>query len=145
MMKPITRTPARRGFAMLTAITLVALVGVAMAAAGSVFRLDLRRTAAVTQDAQLRQLLIAGERAARDKLPATPGPVAPSEGAVPLPPALASRGATLSVRIGAGPNDAEAAATVGAALAGRVVTQTLTYQRGPAGWRLASAVIPSSD
>jgi hypothetical protein len=57
-------------------------VGVAMAAAGAVFRLDLRRTAAAVQDAQLRQLLVAGERAAREALPvagAGAGAVAESE------------------------------------------------------------------
>jgi hypothetical protein len=140
-----TRTHTRRGFAMLTAIALIGLVAVAMAAAAAVFRLDLRRTTAVMEDAQLRQLLVAGERAAREKLPAAPGPVSASEAPVSLPPALTTRGATLAVHLSKGPEGDDAIATVEAALAGRVATQTLTYQRGPAGWRVASATLPTSD
>jgi hypothetical protein len=126
---------------MLTAIALVALVGVAMAAAASVFGLDLRRTAAVVGDAQLRQLLVAGERAARQNLPMdAAAAVGGFDGAVPLPPALAERGATLALRVApADPSAAAAEATVEAALAGRVARQTLRYERGPAGWRLAAA------
>jgi hypothetical protein len=128
-----------RGFAMLTAIALVAVVGVAMAAAASVFRLDLRRTAAVVEDTQLRQLLIAGERAARAKLPAAPAAITASDDLVSLPPSLATRGASLTVRLAPGGAEGTATATVEAALAGRVMKQTLSYERGPAGWRLAAA------
>jgi hypothetical protein len=123
---------------MLTAIALIALVGVAMAAAAAVFKLDLRRTAAVLEDTQLRQLLVAGERAARDKLPAA-GVVAESNGPVSLPPPLAARGASLSLHVSSGQTETEATATVEAALEGRVASQTLHYERSPAGWRLGSA------
>jgi hypothetical protein len=125
---------------MLTAIALIALVGVAMGAAASVFKLDLRRTAAVLEDTQLRQLLVAGERAARDKLPAA-GAVAESNGPVPLPPPLAARGASLAVHVSGGQTETEATATVEAALEGRVMSQILHYERGPAGWRLLAAAI----
>jgi len=140
------RTPRRprhrRGLAMLTAIALIALVGMAMAAAGAVFHLDLRRTAAAVQDAQLRQLLVAGERAAREALPAAgAGAVTDADHPVALPPALAARGASLVVRFDPGKKPGDATATVEAALEGRVMSQTLHYERGPAGWRLASAAI----
>ena len=134
------RSRQRRGFAMLTAIALIALVGVAMAAAAAVFRLDLRRTAAAVRDAQLRQLLVAGERAARETLPAG-GAVTQSNQSVALPPAVAARGASLAVRFDPGQKDGDATATVEAALEGRAATQTLHYERGPAGWRLASAAL----
>ena len=144
--RTLRRPRQRRGLAMLTAIALIALVGVAMAAAGAVFRLDLRRTAASVQDAQLRQLLVAGERAAREALPAAgagAGAVTESDHPVALPPALAARGASLTVRFEPGQKDADATATVEAALEGRVASQTLHYERGPAGWRLASAAVNS--
>jgi hypothetical protein len=135
--KPAPHCDAR-GFATLTAIALVALVAVAMAAAAAVFRLDVRRTAAAVDDAQLRQMLLAGERAARARLDARAGaPAAAAGEAVALPPPLAAAGATL--RISIAPDAAGAAATVEAALAGRAAAQTLRYERGPGGWRLASA------
>ena len=142
--RTLRRPRQRRGLAMLTAIALIALVGVAMAAAGAVFRLDLRRTAASVQDAQLRQLLVAGERAAREALPAAgagAGAVTESNHPVALPPALAARGESLVVRFGPRKKDGEATATVEAALEGRVASQTLLYERGPGGWRLASAAL----
>jgi len=144
MLRRTPRPRHRRGLAMLTAIALIALVGVAMAAAGAVFRIDLHRTAAAVQDAQLRQMLVVGERAAREALPAAgagAGAVTESNHPVALPPALAARGESLVVRFGPRKKDGEATATVEAALEGRVASQTLLYERGPGGGRLASAAL----
>ena len=137
---------SRRGFAMLTAIALVALVAVAMAAAASVFRLDLRRTVTGAEDAQLRQLLFAGERIARAKLPREDGKVESAAGPVQLPPALAAQGASMNVGVAPKADNADAAvATVEATLGGRAAAQTLRYERGPGGWRLAGVEITDSS
>ena len=128
----------RHGFAMLTALALVALVAVAMAAALSVFRLDLRRTAGTVDDAQLRQLLLAGQRAARDRLPRDAGAVPTIEQPVALPAPLAAEGAvTLRLRRGASRDTADVG--VEARLGNRTATQTLHYERRPVDWSLVSA------
>jgi len=49
-----------------------------------------------------------------------------------------------SVRFGAEDRDSQpASAVVEAALESRVASQTIHYERGPAGWRLASAAVNS--
>jgi hypothetical protein len=50
-----------------------------------------------------------------------------------------------AVRFGAGDSDSQAAASVEAALERRVASQTLHNERGPAGWRLASAGLQTSN
>jgi hypothetical protein len=50
----------RRGVAIIIAVTMMALVGVAMAALAAAFGADARRTMSGASDAQLRQLLLAG-------------------------------------------------------------------------------------
>lgn len=140
---------------MLTAIALVALVAVAMAAVGSMFRLNLRRTGEALADAQLRQLLIAGERAARERLAsAKASDAVPSNAvrafdhSVPLPAPLAAAGGSLKLRIQPARGDNTAAtveATVEAALEGRSLSQALRYERGPAGWTLAAAELHGSE
>jgi hypothetical protein len=123
---------------MLTALALVALVAVAIAAALSVFRLDLRRTAGAVDDAQLRQLLLAGQRAVRDRLPRDAGAVPTIEQPMALPPPLAAEGAVrLHLRPGAARDTADAG--IEARLGNRTATQTLRYERGPTGWSLVSA------
>ena len=93
----------RRGFAMIVAVALVALVAVALGAVMSLFRLDLDRTANALEQAQLRQMLLAGERAARGQLEtvtANPqGAQGPAPVVVALPAALVADGGALSVSV----------------------------------------------
>ena len=131
-------THHRRGFAMIVAIGLVALVAMAIATVLALVRLDLRRTAESLEQAQLRQMLLAGERAAGEQLAASEAAPAAQDVAVALPPGLAADGASLKLRLEPGPKDGTAAATVEAALAGKALAQTLRYQRGPDGWQLAA-------
>jgi len=130
----------RRGFAMLTAIALVALVSVAMAAAAAVFRLDVRRTASAAEEAELRELLMAGERIARERLASAGGddPRAGME-AVPLPPSLAADGGSLRLIVTPGPASGTMQVIVEAAVPGRSMSQALRYERGPNGWGLGGA------
>ena len=127
-----------RGFAMLAAIAMVGLVAVAMAAAASIFRLDLRRTADSLHDAQARQLLLAGERAVRARL--GNGVPTGDDFDVQLPVALRAEGAVLHARLTRAGAEDTVEATVESTLAGRMTRQTLRYRRGSAGWQIVSAV-----
>jgi hypothetical protein len=140
-------TPAkRRGFAMLTAVALVALVAMALAAVLALVRLDLGRTADALDEAQLRQMLLAGEHAARERLDAA-GEAAPrTDEAVPisLPPALAADGGAVDVTVL--PRASRAAAevvevTVRARLGEKAASQTLRYERTSRGWRATAAAL----
>jgi type II secretory pathway component PulK len=66
----VTRTASRRrrGFAMLTALALISIVGLGLAAMAALFASEARRSAQQRDDAQLRQLLLAGEVAVRGAL-----------------------------------------------------------------------------
>ena len=132
----------RRGFAVLTAIVLTALVAVAMTAALSVFRANVRRTAAALDDAQLRQLLLAGERVARQRLAAPPAP-AGQGGPVELPPSLSQDGATLRVDAAGPATERAAVFRVIVTLGGRRASQTLQYEAGAGGWALVHADLES--
>ena len=146
-MIPATRTisrRSRRGFAVLTAIVLTALVAVAIAAALSVFRTNLSRTAAVASDAQLRQLLLAGERVARARL-ASPADGAGQGERVELPAALPQDGATLHIDAVGPRTEGAAAFRVTATLSGRRASQTLRYENRAGGWALADAELEPSQ
>ena len=114
---------SRRAFATITAITLLALVGIALAAMGTLLVADARRTRAATSEAQLRQLLLAGAAAAEERVRNLPPVAAEQAWEVPLP---AGADASLTVRLER--DDAPAthrvrvAATVGERTAGQVLT-----------------------
>jgi hypothetical protein len=90
-MKP-RRSGNRAAFATTMALMLIALVGVAMAAATANLATSARQTRAMREEAQLRQLLLAGTEFLRSL---------PGEGEyrVTLPPPLKDEGAKLTVRI----------------------------------------------
>ena len=132
------RESARRGFAMIVAIALIGVVGLALASILSLSHLDLRRTSEAAQGAQLRQLLVAGERAARDRLNA--GDATGGVLSVSLPPALAADGGAMEVRVEpAVEAGAPAVVTVEAKLGTAGLSQTLRYHRGAEEWKLVGA------
>ena len=130
----------RGGFASLTAIALIAIVGLGLAAMASLFAGETRRAVRLRDEAQLRQLLLAGEVAARDALAR-----GERRRAVELPPELASLGTTLTFEPadggGARARDAREARLRVTARSGegRVVSQTLTYTGSGPAWTLHSA------
>jgi len=94
------RTCSRRaGMALITAVTLLALVSVAVASIGMTFALSAKRTAAAQNEAQLRQLLLAGANAALAHLN-TPASTQPADRAsqidVPVPAVLVGGRVTVS-------------------------------------------------
>lgn len=59
------RLNPKRGMATFTAIVMAATLGIALASIGAVFAHQAKRTRAAQDDAQLRQLLLAGAAAAQ--------------------------------------------------------------------------------
>ena len=142
-MKPVDRRHTSRGFASITAIALISIVGLALAALASLFASETRRTGLQRDDAQLRQLLIAGEVATRQALAR-----GERKGAVELPADLAAAGTTLTF---APDGDGDAGATdprlrVTARTAdGRVQSQVLTYRPDGQRWTLRTADLEASE
>jgi hypothetical protein len=130
----IPRIRSRRGFATIMALTLLALVGVAIAALSVSFAADARRSANAAADAQLRQLLLTGCAAAREQLDHG-GKVT-----VPLPNELTSAGAALNVSIDP-PNADVRRAHIDAALGRRHAWQIVTFQRQASRWVVMSAAL----
>jgi hypothetical protein len=144
-MNPTTTQGRRRrcgAFAMIVAVALVALVALALGAVLSLFRLDLNRTADALEQAQLRQMLLAGQREARGQLESARAGAQPV--ALALPASLSAQGGALEFGVAPekGPDGAAAAeVTVRAALGRRTMTQTLGYEKGPQGWRVTRATL----
>jgi hypothetical protein len=86
----------RRGFATITALALLSLVGTALATLTLTFAADARRTARESTDAQLRQLLFAGAVQARQIMDGGQTPADPI--AVRLPSPLIADGGQLVLR-----------------------------------------------
>src|SRR4051812_1565563 len=72
---------SRRGFALITAVTLIGLVAMALAAVTLLFSANVRRTRDALADAQLRQLLLAGAQVATEQASSSA-----SVNRIPLPP-----------------------------------------------------------
>ena len=125
----------RRGVAAATAVTMLALVGVTLAAMGSLFAAEARRTRDATAEAQLRQLLLAGAAVATQRIPLT------AEATVELPPSLAADGARLVVRPMKAPDANAVVIEVDAAVADRQMTQTLRYAQRDGRWQVDGATL----
>lgn len=134
------RVRARSAFAAATAITLLALVGVVIASLATSFALDAKRTAAGADDAQLRQLLLAGAASAVDRLNHQQ-PTSPAEWDVPLPSSLVDRQASLNASLSLAAEGDSATAIVNATFSGKTARQTLTFKRSAERWTIADASI----
>jgi type II secretory pathway component PulK len=90
-------TTNKRGFAMLVALTLIVLVGAVSAALATLLAADARRTRDEATQAQLRQLMFAGEVTAREMLDQQSSGNQQID--VSLPAELARDGAMVKVRL----------------------------------------------
>jgi hypothetical protein len=122
------------GLAIVAAVVLIGMAGVVFVALTSLVRHDLRRTAQARGEAQLRQLLLAGEAAAARSVGA------PGQGGqnVTLPAELSADGATLSFTTGDADGETRVV-NVDAAFAGLHASQRLTYQRRDGRWVVVGA------
>ena len=123
----------RSGFAMVTAIVLMSLVGITLTMLTVAMRGDSRRTQLAEDDAQLRQLLLAGSAFAVSH--------ADSNGhfSVPLPESLRERSAELSVEIQSGQGSDEKIAEIEADIAKHGVSERIHLSRQGGNWRVDRA------
>jgi len=100
---------------------------------------DWQRTRAEATEAQLRQLLLAGCQAARQRL--ADGNAAGRQIAIALPTDLASDGAQLVLVPAAANGPADAKMAVNAQYAGHRSSEQLQFHRGDAGWALVDVAM----
>ena len=132
------RRPRRRGFALVLALTLVALAGVVALAVGRLFAADLKRTQLQADEAQLRQLLLAGSADVTAHLNTNPGQAPAQARDLVLPQELQAQHANVHVTPAA-PKGDSLEATARAECYGHVREQELRYARDGGRWRLVSA------
>jgi hypothetical protein len=131
----------KRGLAVVAAVVLIGLTGVAFVALASLVRHDVRRTARARNEAQLRQLLLAGEAAAAASLDGQGQGVQN----VTLPSELASDGATLTITpVGDAAGETRVVG-VEATHTGLRESQRLTFRRGDGRWRLVRAELSEAS
>jgi hypothetical protein len=92
------RSARTRGFAMVMAIVLVGMVATTLVALSAGFAHQATRTRLLAEDAQLRQLLLAGTQIAAARLHDS----RPADGVVTLPDSLQLSGAALTIRMVSG-------------------------------------------
>jgi hypothetical protein len=127
----------RSGFAMVIAITLMAIVALTLGCITTTFSLDAQRTRTQAQAAQLRQLLLAGALIAQTHLSETNDG---QEINVSMPAALNSQ-AALGLQFEPADPSGQQIVIVSAMLGPRRLTQRLQFVRQSGGWRLAAAEI----
>ena len=134
-------SPRRQhGFIMLTALAMLAIVGVAILALASAMSSDGRRTFENATRAQLDQMLLAGAADATEHLKkATPKPGDAWD--VKLPSVLTEQDATLHIAVESA-DDAKITLDVSARINERSAEQVLQFERHETTWKLTSAQIP---
>ena len=123
---------------MLFALALVALAGAAAVAVGLAVTRDFQRSQRQADEAQLRQLLLAGAADAAGRVASAEGPQA--EWTIALPKELADRGRALRATRDETKSDS-IAIVVHAELAGHVREQQLRFTKADGRWRLTSATV----
>jgi hypothetical protein len=130
------RSPAKHhaGFAMVTAIMLLSLTAMTMTLLGMTLSNQARRTQIAAEDAQLRQLLIAGSDFAQTRIAS----VSAAHFAVPLPDALQHDSAQLTIDIH--PDSAfQKTAEISASLPHHHLSQQLIFSSQNDAWQITAA------
>jgi type II secretory pathway component PulK len=130
------RNPHRsdRGLAMITAIMLISLAGIAMTVMGVAFNMQATRTHLQAEQAQIRQLLLAGAEETRERLEQGK----PVDGSITLPAYLAENGASLKLN-SEGPTNGASTIEIEASLPGCRSTQEVKFAGTGSHWHLVSA------
>lgn len=128
----------RRAFAMVLAIWLLAFVVLTMAALGAAMAQQSRRTLISSEDDQLRQLLLAGERVAAANTDAL---VVDHPLNVPLPRPLREEGYSLVLTLGAGDTPTDRTIEVAASLPHYHRAQELHFHQQQNRWSLVDATL----
>jgi hypothetical protein len=132
-------SPRRRGFASFTAVVLIGTSAIALTAVAGVTIRQAQRTRDAAADAQLRQLLLAGQAHLAG---VSPDDQEFSDGYMPaLPDRFAGDGASLLIRAGQG-GPSPVTATVTAECRGRTASQTFAYDPEHGEWRVTEVQMP---
>ena len=123
-----------RGFAMVAAISLFGLVAITIVSLASVFSVQARRAYSQSQDAQLRELLLAGAEAARARLDSNSS--FPAN--IPLPTTLSQEQATLTLTRQSPESADSAVIAIQASLPRHTLSQRLTFSRQSNSWQLTA-------
>ena len=132
------RPRCQRAFASFTAVVLVGTTALALAALARVTVHQARRANHAASDAQLRQLLIAGQA----YLDSTSTGSAPSA-EIALPEALANEDAVLTIQSLSSEGDAIKRVTLHATHGTRIASTTLIYDPQGKRWRVEAATLPN--
>lgn len=135
--------PRIRGFATVAAVVLIGMASVAFLGMAALARHELVRTRRAAADAQLRQLLLAGQAASDARLSADAAPT-PGAVVIELPAVLAEPGGRLTIHVQRGDSTDARRVEVLAAAEGWTASQSLNYTRDGARWRLAGAELSPS-
>jgi hypothetical protein len=131
----------RGGFVTLLAIATLAIVVAAAADLSVAVGADFQRTRLSANAAQLRQLLLAGCQAARQRI--ADGNVAGPVFTIALPGELASDGAVLTVTPSDGNSADDATMSIDARWGGHRASERIRFHRGDSGWVLAEVTLDS--
>jgi hypothetical protein len=128
------------GFILLTALAMLAIVGVAILTLASAMSYDGQRTFENATRAQLDQMLLAGAADANEHFKkATPKPG--DAWGVELPNVLTEQDATLHIAVDSA-DDSKIKLDVSARINSRSAEQVLQFERQAGQWKLVSAEIP---
>jgi hypothetical protein len=137
-----------RGFATVTALTLLVFIGATLGSLSMLFSQQARRTSDDRRDAQLRQLLLAGAQTVVQRASAWPADAGGQNWAAALPKELGDAGASVAVKVAPGrASDGAGAlsAVVEAKFDGHAARQTLTLGRSAGRWVVVAARLGAGD
>jgi type II secretory pathway pseudopilin PulG len=134
----MTSPRQHRAFVLLTALLVLALVGVAIAALATATSYDGHRTIRQWQSAQLEQMLLAGAVEAGEHLKTGPSSKAGQSWNVNLPGDFAAQGGALETSVISSENS-ELKLLINARFGDRSERQILLLRRDASGWKLVSA------
>jgi len=131
-----------RGFVLLAALAILAIVSVAILALAAAMTYDGRRTMERAQRAQLDQMLLAGAADASQHLrqPIQSG----ASWDITLPDALLQQDATLKGSV-ASADESKIVLNIRATLSNHSAEQTLRFEKDANHWTLSNAHIPTDD
>jgi len=125
---------------MIIAMAMIGVVGIALLALATRFAAESKMTRYGGQDAQLRQILLAGAVAARQQMGQ---PDTPRQGQrlVVLPADIDGEDASLVLRFEPSAADGVRNVLIDASLDGRLLRQTLRFEQSDSQWRIVEATL----
>lgn len=129
----------RRGAALIIAVSMIALVAVAMVMIAKLVSVDAGRTREEATAAQLRLMLLAGQDVATEQVDA----LSPDSPAVTLPSTLAD--GTLTIEIDPSGSETRKRVIIRAVLLDRRAAESVTFERSAGGWTLVDVEFHGVD